>query len=120
MRRIRAAFWAHARGRVNYTTYGLYELALQAEKKRHIQLKDKGLSLSGERFDLDNYESDDFDSLEAEIKEQDKVNVESGVAERAWNKCTYREREVRQWLDCGILTFDEIVNHLMSGVVKMI
>jgi len=48
----------------------------------------------------------------------DKNFHSSDKVERTWNKCTYREREVKLFLALGLVELSHIVDLVMDGVIE--
>jgi len=99
-KRIRAAFWAWAPGRMKYVVF-------EEEKRRHNHFEAKGLSIGDERFMLKDgsNQTSEFELFKQEHLENDRFDVEcEDDFKRAWNKLNYYEREAQEYLERGTAT----------------
>ena len=94
----------------------------EAEKWWHNKFAADGLHLSGERFNLldENGDTKQFAEFKR-FQEQPQFAVQSNDSiHRKWNKERYAVREAREWISLGIITFEEIVDRVMDGVVVLL
>ena len=95
----------------------------EAEKAHHNDLKRKGLSVDGERFNLEaklNGSETEFELLKQKFDGDELLTVDSGIVARAQEKNNYYEMEVKEWLTLGLVTLDEIVDLLIEGVFELV
>ena len=127
MQRIRKAFWVWACS-VRYIARDNVPDVYKAERELQRTYDDEGLRVGGERFKLGSALSDTEGSLSKikMLREQwggndpdDKNFHSSDKVERVWDKCTYREREVKLFLALRLVELSHIVDLVMDGVVEL-
>jgi len=118
MQRIKKAFWVWACS-LRYIARDNVPDVYKAERELQRTYDKAGLRVGGERFKLG---SSEFQKLREEWggNDLDDKNFHSSdKVERTWNKCTYREREVKLFLALGLVELSHIVDLVMDGVIEL-
>ena len=129
MERIRRAFWVWT-GCVKYIRQDNVQDVNKAEHDLLRTYTEMGLCIGGERFKLETLLSSNTKGSLSEIqklREQwggndlDDNNFHSNdKLKREWNKCAYREREVKLFLALGLVELSHIVDLVMDGVIELL
>jgi len=128
MIRVRRAFWVWACS-IRYIARDNVPDVYKAERDLQRTYDEAGLRIAGERFKLGSLLSDTEDSPSEiqKLREQwggndlDDNNFHSNdKLEREWNKCVYREREVKLFLALGLVELSHIVDLVMGGDVELL